>query len=74
MDLRPYPIYLVSFPLHEDVFTSPAIVGLEVAEELHAKGYVVMRDPWTHEAAAEWDSRQQSALLFGRRAGIWRSR
>lgn len=55
---RPAVRCLVSYPLSENVLniTAPIVVGLELAVELHKKGYMVIGpDPHDELALAEWE-------------------
>lgn len=59
---RPIIRCLVSFPIGSDDFTSPAVVSLELAHELHAKGYwVVGPDPHDMELLEAYERMQRWA-------------
>lgn len=46
---------LVAFPLCADVFSEPAVVSVELAVELHARGYMVLGpDPEDEGEYARW--------------------
>lgn len=55
-DDRPTVYAFVAYEVRPGVFTDPALVSLELAAELHEKGYsVVGPDPADLEAVEEYD-------------------
>ena len=55
-DERPTVHVFVALEIRPGWFTAPALVSLELAEELHQKGYcVVGPDPEDMDAVAEYD-------------------
>lgn len=57
---RPAIRCFVSFPLREDLWTDPAIVNLELAAELNARGYMVLVDPADERDLAMWERLQRA--------------
>lgn len=57
MDMgRPTLRVFVAFPIYADVYSEPALVGLELALELKQKGYqVVGPDPQDEEELAAYE-------------------
>lgn len=55
-DDRPIVHVLVALEIRPGHFTAPALVSLELAEELHQKGYTVVGpDPEDMDAVQEYD-------------------
>jgi hypothetical protein len=55
MDRRPVIQCFVAYPLGDFEFTEPALVSLEVAEELFTRGYTVLTDPQDEIDLATWE-------------------
>ena len=59
-DERPTVHCFVAIEIRPGVFTEPALVSLEIADELRQKGYrVVGPDPRDLEVLSEWERAQQ---------------
>lgn len=46
---------LVSYPVGDLIFTSPALVSLDTAADLKEKGYMVAVDPADERDLATWE-------------------
>lgn len=59
--VRPRIRAIVSFPLdpHPALWSEPALVSLQTAAELQARGWVVLVDPQDVEEFATWERSQR---------------
>ena len=62
MDDRPTLRALVSYPVeaHPDWYSDPALVSLELAAELHTRGYMVLIDPADERELTMWEMERRS--------------